>query len=108
MFQKELYNLRLKCKRFRNTRHTITFGIPVSQDACSVDFRGLPTKLSLSCPTVASETSGLPVLGFWYSFLVEGERTSSPNATGRTGKLKKIINFIGFRTRDLSACSIVP
>jgi hypothetical protein len=28
------------CKRFHNTRHTVTFGIPVSQDTHHVDFRG--------------------------------------------------------------------
>jgi hypothetical protein len=34
-----------KCKRFRNTRHTVTFGIPVSRDARRVDFRGLRTNV---------------------------------------------------------------
>jgi hypothetical protein len=36
------------CKRFHNTRHTVTFGVPVSQDARRIDFRGLRTELSLS------------------------------------------------------------
>jgi hypothetical protein len=45
-----------KCKRFRNIRHIVTFGIQVSQDAIRVDFRVLRTKLSLSCSTAASET----------------------------------------------------
>jgi hypothetical protein len=34
-----------KCKCFRNTRHTVTFGIPVSRGTCHVDFRGLRTNI---------------------------------------------------------------
>jgi hypothetical protein len=45
-----------KCKRFRNNRHTVTFGIPVFRDARRVGFRELQTKLSLSSSTVALET----------------------------------------------------
>jgi hypothetical protein len=49
-----------KWKRFRNTRQTVTFGILISREACRVDFRGLRTKLSLSCSTVTSKTRGRP------------------------------------------------
>jgi hypothetical protein len=46
---------------------------------------------------------------FWYSFLLEAERTAEPSAArGIIEKLKKLICFIGSRTRDLSACTIVP
>jgi hypothetical protein len=45
-----------KCKLFRNTRHTVTFGTPHSRDTRRIEFRGPRTKFSLSCSTVASET----------------------------------------------------
>jgi hypothetical protein len=38
-----------KCQSFRHTGHSVTFGIPVSQDSRRVDFRRLRTKLTLSC-----------------------------------------------------------
>jgi hypothetical protein len=47
-----------KCKRFRKTLHTVTFGIPVSRDARHVELSELRTKLYLSCFTVAAEIHG--------------------------------------------------
>jgi hypothetical protein len=51
--EKELYNF--KFKRFRNARHGVTSGIPVSRDKRSVDFSELRTKVPLRCSTVALE-----------------------------------------------------
>jgi hypothetical protein len=56
-----------KCKRFRNTRRTVTFGIQFSRDTRSVDFRRLRMKLSLSYSTVASETPGRPGDLVWHT-----------------------------------------
>jgi hypothetical protein len=44
---------------------------------------------------------------FWCSFLLQAEWTPGRREASRIGKLKKCIHPIGFRTRDLPACSIM-
>jgi hypothetical protein len=44
----------------------------------------------------------------WYSFLLEAGSTSGPYSAGRIRSIEISSDFIGNRTRDLSACSTVP
>jgi hypothetical protein len=44
----------------------------------------------------------------WYSFPSEAESTQSHSAAGRIRSIEKSNDLIGDKTRDLSACSIVP
>jgi hypothetical protein len=44
----------------------------------------------------------------WYSFPLEAESTPRHSAAGRIRWSEKSHDFIGIRTRDLPACSVVP